>query len=164
MGASILLGTAATAATKGVAATAATSGLFGAGGSFAAGQTLLTVGTGLSGLTGFMSANDQANALEAEAAEKQRAGILAEAAEREDNKRKLSSMRAKYGASGVKLEGTPLEVLEESAATGEANALALRYGGASSASSRRAGAGALRVTGGMSAGTSLLKGGAEIFG
>jgi len=127
------------------------------GDAFMAGGTLLTAGSTLA------QAGTQADMLEAEAAEKRREGIRAEQLEREENERRLGAMRAQYGASGVQMEGTPLAVLEDSAATGERNALALRYGGANSARSRYAGAGALRSTGALGAGASLLKGGSEII-
>lgn len=127
------------------------------------GDALMVGGTVLSAGSAYAQAETQAGMLEAEAEEKKREGIRAEQLEREENERRLSSMRAQYGASGVQMEGTPLAVLEESAAIGERNALNLRYGGENSAKSRYAGAGALRSTGILGAGSSLLKGGAEVL-
>lgn len=44
--------------------------------------------------------------------------------------RKVSGeMRAQYGASGVKMEGSPMDVLEESARLAEQDALNVRYQG-----------------------------------
>lgn len=59
---------------------------------------------------------------------RQQAGA-AEAAHRRDVSRRMGSIRAGFGASGVTLEGTPLEVLEDSAAMAELDALNIRYQG-----------------------------------
>ncbi len=44
-------------------------------------------------------------------------------------KRQLGDMRASYGASGVQLDGSALDVLEDSAANAELDALTIRHGG-----------------------------------
>jgi hypothetical protein len=43
--------------------------------------------------------------------------------------RRRGRMRAGYAAAGVTLEGTPTDVLEESAYTAELDALSIRHGG-----------------------------------
>jgi hypothetical protein len=51
--------------------------------------------------------------------------------------KQISSMRANYGASGVTIEGSPLDVIEESAAMAEHDALLIRHAGAVRATSLR---------------------------
>jgi hypothetical protein len=80
-------------------------------------------------------------------------------------RRLISTQRALYGKSGVELTGSPLLVLEDTAAQGELDALAIRHGGSTSAArSRSEGrlaamegrAGAIRGAG--QAGSTLLSG------
>lgn len=52
-----------------------------------------------------------------------------EARQRSITQRRLGSIRAAYGASGVTMEGTPLDLLEDSAAQAELDALTIRYKG-----------------------------------
>jgi len=70
---------------------------------------------------------------------------LEQAAVDEDRSRRLSykalsSIKAGYGASGVTMEGSPLDVLEESATNAELDALLIRHGGAVRAQRYRASA------------------------
>lgn len=44
-------------------------------------------------------------------------------------RRQLGQMRAAYGASGVTMEGSPLDILAQSAKDAELDALNIRYGG-----------------------------------
>jgi hypothetical protein len=44
-------------------------------------------------------------------------------------RKQLGGMRASYGASGVSIDASSLDVLEESAATAEMDALRIRHGG-----------------------------------
>lgn len=53
------------------------------------------------------------------------------------NRRVIGGMRADYGASGITLEGSAMDVLEESAAAAEHDALNLRLGGLRKAESAR---------------------------
>lgn len=48
---------------------------------------------------------------------------------RDESSKILGQMRASYGASGVTMEGSPLEVLRESAKNAELDALYTRYAG-----------------------------------
>lgn len=48
---------------------------------------------------------------------------------RRENRRIISSMRASYGASGVSMEGSPLDVLADSATEGELDAQRIEYEG-----------------------------------
>lgn len=53
----------------------------------------------------------------------------------------IGAARANYGASGVQMEGSPLDVLEESAANAEMDALSVRHRGELKAWSYKANAG-----------------------
>src|SRR3972149_4814714 len=52
-----------------------------------------------------------------------------EGAHRDRIRQILSRQKALYGKSGVQMEGSPLLVMEDTAAQGEMDALAIRYGG-----------------------------------
>lgn len=69
----------------------------------------------------------EANRRNAQAA--QNAAAYQEDRHRERARKLMSSMRSLYGASGVAEEGTPLLVMEESAANAELDAQAIRYQG-----------------------------------
>lgn len=84
--------------------------------------------------------------------------------------KQIGEMRANFGASGVSLEGSPLDVLEESAKTAELDALTIRHRGALAAWGFQQEARmhtfeerAAHVTGGINAAASLFKGGASAF-
>jgi hypothetical protein len=154
----LAFGTAATAATAGTAATAATAGLFGAGGSFAIGQTLATIGTGL-GVAGAVRAGQAASMAGQYNAESARMeGAVREAAQRQQSGRQLGAIRAGISKSGATMEGTPLMVLAESAANAEIDALNTRFtaGREATLSTMRGQEG--RRAAYWSAGTSLLTG------
>lgn len=83
----------------------------------------------------------------------------------------LSSIKAGYGAAGVTLEGSPLDVLEESATNAELDALLIRQGGQVRAQRYRASALLSRYEGKaakygsrFAAAGSFLKGGASFLG
>lgn len=165
-----LFGSAATAGTATTAATAATSGLFGVGGSFALGQTAMTLGLGLSTVGMASSSADKAAALDynaevnrrnAEITDRQteRDIIELEKAKRRDEKqlrqqqqRRAGMMRAQMGASGVELSGSAEQVLSGQSYWDELDAQILIgdyeaqkknrvYGGAAQASNYNAQAG-----------------------
>ena len=82
--------------------------------------------------------------------------------------REAASSRARIGAAGVSLEGSPLDVLEDQALEAELDALNLRYGGKLQASNYRSQAQldrsrarSAKTQGFISAGTSLLNGAAK---
>lgn len=87
-----------------------------------------------------------------------------EAAQRAESDRRLGTIRANIGKSGATSEGTPLLVLAESAANAEIDALNTRYTGQQRADVYRAGGANARRQGNIMAGTSLLSGGARLFG
>jgi hypothetical protein len=110
----------------------------------------------------------------AQVAENNAAAARAQAAEnarrqRVMNKKALGSIRAGYGASGVTLEGSPLDVLEESAMNAELDALSIEHAGLvralgfqnDAALERFGGRNASRA-GYMGAAAALLGGGARI--
>ena len=92
-----------------------------------------------------------------------------ETAHRENVKRILSRQRALYGSSGVEMQGSPLLVMQDTAAQGEMDALAIRYGGDVEAARKRSEANVMKMQGksaerlGMiGAGTTLLSGAGQI--
>jgi len=79
----------------------------------------------------------------------------------------LSAQRALYGKSGLDMSGSPLLVMEDTAAQGELDALAIRYGGDVSAAQSRSAANLSRMQASsyqtssyFQAGSSLLTGAA----
>ena len=83
----------------------------------------------------------------------------------------IGSMQADYGASGVNMEGSPMEVLASSAAAAELDALNVRYGGESRARNFMNEATVMRFQGATAksagyygAASTLLNTGAKIMG
>lgn len=125
----VLLGSAATAATATTAATAATTGLFGAGGTFALGQTLTTVGA-LAGIGGAVaSAKGEQQAALYNSAQARLEAAAEENRRRREGKTELGRIRAAISKSGVTAEGSALLALAESAAQVELDAQNARWGG-----------------------------------
>lgn len=99
-----------------------------------------------------------------------------QAAAEEEKQRRLGYMRqgaarAAYGASGVAIEGSPLDILEQSAAQEELDALNIRYRGAIGAQSAEGQAAlsgmrgeAAMQAGYMGAGSAILMGGSKMAG
>ena len=147
----------------GVGGAAATAGLFGAGGTFALGQTLATVGTGLSVMGALRAgqAGQQAATYNAETARME--GAMREAAQRQQASRQLSSIRAGISKSGARMEGTPLMVLAESAANAEIDALNTRFSADREVGLQRMRGQEARRAAYWSAGTSLLTGMSRIM-
>lgn len=88
--------------------------------------------------------------------------------QRRSASRQAAASRAAIGASGVTLEGSPLEILEDQALEAELDALNIRYGGRlnaenfrSQAQLDRSAARNARTQGFLSAGSTLLKGAAR---
>lgn len=154
--------------------------------------TLAWIGLALSGVEAvgaIVQGNAQARASERNAANNDmmaRQSILTaqenERRQREENARRMGTAAANRGASGVALEGSPLEVFEDEAAAAELAALDIRYGGLNTAryyqqaaSNDRAEASRLRsgslwsaagtlIGGGLTAGHSLISGGGATLG
>lgn len=90
---------------------------------------------------------------------------------RQQTKKQLGTMRANYGASGVTMEGSPLDVLESSAANAELDALKIRQTGEAKANAFRGEARLERFKGDyalkagkLSAASALLSGGGQMAG
>lgn len=86
-------------------------------------------------------------------------------------RKQIGEARANYGASGVQLEGSPLDALEESASNAELDALTIRHSGQQKAWGYNADADLYefqahnaRVQGTLNAASSLLSGGSKIAG
>ena len=115
----------------------------------------LTVASAGSQILGGIQANRQARKEAARA--RAEAEVRAKESERETRKLKARQITG-FLKSGVLLEGTPLEVLEETELLGAQDAAAIRTGGAASASRLRA-QGRQRLIGGIGgAGRTALSG------
>lgn len=136
---------------------------------------------GISAAVGAVGAIRQGNAT-AKAAKtnalfQQRNAVIArqQAAEDADRsrraaRRRLGALRAGFGASGVSLEGSPLDVLEDQAMESELDALTIQYQGElsaigleSEAALSRERARASKTAGYLKAGSSLLTGAADVY-
>lgn len=133
--------------TAATATTAATAGLFGTGGVFSLGTTLATAGTGLSVLGSIGSGIAQSNAAEYNAKIAEQNAALATAdAERQayyikknsedeaaqlraKNQRAQASRAAIIGASGLDMQGSPLQVMEGADYLGELDVQKILAGG-----------------------------------
>jgi hypothetical protein len=89
------------------------------------------------------------------AANEQRARVVARKA--------IGEMRAAYGASGVTLEGSPLDVIGESAAAAEMDALMIRHAGAVKATMFRNEAAMERYKGGVAKTLGYLGGASSLI-
>lgn len=139
---------------------------------------LLIGGTLVSAMGAIQQGNAAAAAADynARLAEQNATIATQQAAEKERQQRilarkQIGSARAAYGASGVTMEGSPLDVLEESAYNSELDALTLRYGGQiesmglrNQAALERMQGKSAKTAGYMNAGSSLLLGGAKAYG
>ena len=145
------------------AGVAATTGLFGAGGSFALGTTLSTVGTAVGALGAIQGGKAEASSAQFNADSARQEAASREAAQRSAAQRQLGSIRAGVSKSGATMEGTPLAVLSESAANAEIDALNTRYSGQREAALYEARGKNARTAGYMRAGTSLLSSAGKYF-
>jgi hypothetical protein len=89
---------------------------------------------------------------------------------RVESTKRLGAMRAAYSASGVTLEGSPMDVLEESMRISELDALTIRQGGRASEAAYRQEAQLSRMqgragqqAGQLSAAAELLRGGSSYY-
>jgi hypothetical protein len=138
---------------------------------------LMTIGTGLSAFSSYSQGKAMSKAAKAQAdAEIRRAEeekLLTELEEmrlRKDARKFMSTQRALYGKAGVTFEGSPIEVMAETAYEAEFDAQILRHGGEVRATAYeeraralRGAAGGYRAAGLLKAGTSLLTGASSIY-
>lgn len=137
------------------------------------------VGGGIIGAYGQMyqgHAAKQAGEFNAQVAEQNAELAIKQAKEEEVKfrsvmKRQLGDMRAAIGASGITLEGSPLEVIEDSAAQAEMDAISIRKAGEMKAHTYRTDAKLQRFQGEMGlqgsyygAASSLLMAGGQAAG
>ena len=125
----------------------------------------LGVAGGLLGAAGSISAGNAASA----AASQNAALAKLEARENERRSRRDTSAligrsRAVAAAQGTTLEGSPMMIIEDTAAEAELEALHIRKGGSARASAFAAQAKAAKTSGLFGAGTSLLGGAATAIG
>lgn len=76
----------------------------------------------------------------------------------------IGSDRANYGASGVQLEGSPLDVLQQSAKTAELDRLTTLYAGATQSAAYKAAGEAAKTSAMFSAAGQLAEGAGKAYG
>lgn len=138
---------------------------------------LMAVSTGVSAYSSFSAGRAQSKAAKQQAEiEFQRAEeekLLTEIEEmrlRKDARRFIGRQKALYGTAGVTFEGSPTEVMAETAYEAEWDVQILRHGGEVRASiyeqraaAQRGAAKEIKAAGLLKAGTSLLTGGVSIY-
>jgi hypothetical protein len=115
-------------------------------------------GTALSAAGAIASGRAQAQAAEFNAQAAVNQAAANEAQQRRNAARVLSQGRANVAASGIEMDGSPLEVMADSAAAAELDALTIRYGGQVRASQERMTGGMARSAGYTGAASTLLMG------
>ncbi len=117
------------------------------------------------------AASENADIAERAALAEKNAAAYNEELHRERVRKILSTQRALYGKSGLDMSGSPLLVMEDTAAQGELDALAIRYGGDVAAAKERSIANLSRMQGSaaatssyFSAGSTLLSAGSSYYG
>jgi hypothetical protein len=147
------------------------------GGSVTLGTALAVGGAAFTALGAISSGNAAKAAGDYNAALYERNAQIAEqnAKVQEDRQRRLSAMRAganraAVGASGISLEGSPLDILESNAAQEELDALMIRWNGQNEATGLRASGALQRAQGAnaqrqgyMTAGSAILLGAARAY-
>lgn len=126
-------------------------------------------GTAYSGEQQRKAASVNADIAQQNAIAAQQKAAFDEERHRDQLKKLMSSQRSLYGKSGVDMSGSPLLVMEDTAAEGELDALAIRYGGNVEAAQQRSAANLYRMQGGaaatsgyIQAGSTLLQGAANV--
>lgn len=94
-----------------------------------AGSTISAIGTYNQGKAAYQASIYNAGILEQNAQLAKQQASEDERRQRVTAQKQLGNIRAQYGASGVSLEGSAQDVLEESAANAELDALTIRYQG-----------------------------------
>lgn len=128
-----------------------------------AGSVIGTIGTVVSAVGAMNAGKAESNAATYNAEMARRDASSKEAAQRVQQQRQLSNIRASVGKSGATMAGTPLMVLAESAANAEIDALNTRYSGVAESNLQMSRAKNARTAGNLRAGTSLLSGMSRIL-
>lgn len=127
-------------------------------------STAFQVGSlAVSALGTLASASAQSKAAKRDAAIAQQRANLQAAEDRREGQLRIKAQEAAFGKSGAAMDGTPVDVLAETAEDAEFNALLALHGGNLEAQSRLAEAKAARTAGMFGAATTIL-GGASKFG
>lgn len=172
-GVELLFGAAATGAAGTAGATAATTGLIGTGGAFSMGATLSTLGAlgGAVGAAGALASGQQTKAASeynskvaaAEAEATRLATIDAEDEQRRKASALLSSQKAAFAAAGVDLDGSPLEIMSQTAAMAERDAIRIRNSGSMQELQARSQGAIDSLTGRTAVGSSYWKAGSSLL-
>lgn len=172
-GVELLFGLAATEASAGAAATAATSGLIGSGGAFSLASTATSLGAlgGVVGAAGALSSGAQQSALseynakvsEANALATKQASLEEEDKHRQNAHRLLSDQAGTFAASGVDLEGSPLEIMSQTAAQAERDAITIRNSGSVAEAQQRSQAAMDRLSAKSATSSSYWKAGSSLL-
>lgn len=147
------------------------------GGSFTVGSAMSLLGTAFSAISAIQQGNAAKASGDYNAALYERNAQIAQqqSAADETRQRRLATMRAganraAVGASGIQVDGSPLDILESNAAQEELDALMIRWNGQNAADSARASGALARAqgenaqrSGYMQAGSAILLGGAKAF-
>lgn len=135
-----------------------------------AGAAMSAVGAISQGNAAKKSADYNAAIADRNAVVAQQQASANEEAQRKIDARRMGAARAGYGASGVTSDGSVLDVLGDSIAEAELNALNIRYEGklaaqgyGDTAASQRAAGRNAQASGYMKAGASLLQGGSKAY-
>ena len=135
------------------------------------GNLLAGFGSLIEGEAAYEASKLEAKQLRANAVLAEEEAKVNESRQRRMSYKMLSSARAAVGASGITIEGSPMDVLEESAAQAELDALLIRHGGAVKAATYRNQARLTRHSGKVSRtlgflnfGGSLLSAGGSFIG
>lgn len=104
--------------------------------------SMIAIGLGVGAIgmgagTSVMSQRYNAEAARMAAKSAQEQAAIVEAQQREASKRLMATARARLGTTGVMVEGSPLQVLTESARQAEMDALNVRYTGQLNATALR---------------------------
>lgn len=127
-------------------------------GSVSVGSALAVGGGIMSAFGAYSSGQAQQQQSNYNAQVERQQAMADEAAQRRRSSAILSQSRANIGASGVEIAGSPLEVMAQSAADAELDALTIRYGGEMRAQQAEYQGRVARASGNTSAATNLLMG------
>jgi len=136
-----------------------------------AGTAMAVIGTLQQGQQASAAAGYNAAVARNNAAASQQQAAANAASQERKARLQIGAMRAGYGASGINLEGSPMDVIESSASLAELDRQNILYGGAIKSQGYESTAGLELMRGEnavtssyFGAGSALLSGGAKIWG
>jgi hypothetical protein len=130
---------------------------------YAIGAAIAVAGAVYSGEQSRKAASQNADIQEQAAANAEAKAKYDEERHRKSVDKLLSAQRALYGKSGLDMSGSPLLVMEDTAAQGELDALAIRYGGSVTAGQQRSAANLSRMEGSSAQTSSYFKAGSSLL-